>query len=258
MYGVDPGMFARAMSSRPLWALGYPDRALARARETLALAQSQRQPLTHVFALLVLHGILTYRGDASEAIAVGEASIALSREHGLPQEVEWSRSFQGSVLMALGRVDEGINLLKESLAVQERLDTHLARPMFLALLADGLRQAERTGEGLQAVDEGFLWAERTSEGGYAAELHRIRGELLRLSGDAAAAEESLHRAIACAAGQQAKSLELRAATGLARLLQASGRTPEARTVLAPVYDWFTEGHATLDLVAAKTLLMAME
>ena len=64
MYGLDPGMIARAMSSRPLWALGYPDRADQRARETLTLARSQRQPMTLAFALVVAQGIHLYRGEA--------------------------------------------------------------------------------------------------------------------------------------------------------------------------------------------------
>ena len=69
MFGLDPGMIARAMSSRPLWALGYPDRASARARETLTLARSQRQPMTLAFALVVAQGIHLYRGEAAEARA---------------------------------------------------------------------------------------------------------------------------------------------------------------------------------------------
>jgi predicted ATPase len=254
MYGIDPGMIARAMSSRPLWALGYVDRALTRARETLAIASTQREPPTLVFALMVLQGVLAYRGDAAEAVTIGDKNIALCREHGLPQEAEWSRSFQGAALITLGRVDEGIDLLKDSLAVQEGLKTHLARPMFLALLTQGLLQASRVEEGLQGVDEGLLWAERTAEGGYVAELYRVRGELLRLGGNDAAAEASLRQALEHASGQHAKSFELRAAMGLARLLAASGRATEARAVMRPVYEWFTEGLETRDLVAARTIL----
>ena len=162
--------------------------------------------------------------------------------------------FRAAALITLGRVDEGIDLLKDSLAVQEGLKTHLARPMFLALLTQGLLQASRVEEGLQAVDEGLLWAERTAEGGYVAELHRVRGELLRLGGNDAAAEASLRQALEYAAGQHAKSFELRAAMGLARLLAASGRATEARAVMRPVYEWFTEGLETRDLVAARTIL----
>jgi len=258
MYGLDPGMLARAMSSRPLWALGYPDRARARGRDTLTLARSQQQPLTLAFALLVLHGILAYRGDGAEALAVGDENIALCREHGLPQEAEWSRSFQGAALIGLGRTAEGIELLADSLAVQHALDTHLARPMYLALLAEGFCRAGRIDEGLQAVQEGLAYAEQTAEGGYVAELHRVRGELARRAGDAATAEETLRLALDLARRQQARSFELRAATGLASLFIESGRVAEARAVLAPVYEWFTEGFDTADLIAARTVLAQTE
>ena len=254
MFGLDPGMIARAMSSRPLWALGYPDRADARARETLTLARSQRQPMTLAFALVVAQGIHLYRGEFGEAVSMGDEIVALSREYQLKQETEWGRSFQGVAIAALGRTNDGIAQLKDSLAVQQAIGSGLVRTAFLALLAEMLAGAGRIDEGLQAVDEGFVHAERTLEGGYLAELHRMRGELQALSGDHAAAEDSLRLAIARAVEQRAKSFELRAATALAKLLLALGRREEARTVLAPVYDWFTEGHTTKDLVAARALL----
>jgi tetratricopeptide (TPR) repeat protein len=254
MYGLDPGIVGRAMSSRPLWALGYPDRALERARETLGLARLQRQPIPTVFALVVIQGIHLYRGEASQALEIGDEILALCKEYELPQEAEWSRSFQGSALAALGRASEGAERLKESLAVQQSISAWLVRPPFLGLLADALRQEGRIDEGLAAIDEGFADAGRRMEHGYLAELHRIRGGLLRLAGNEAAAEESLRAAVEYARVQQTRSLELRAASGLARLLAASGRTPEARAVLAPVYEWFTEGHDTADLRSARTIL----
>jgi predicted ATPase len=254
MYGLDPGMIARAMSSRPLWILGYPDRAQQRAEETLQLARSQRQPMTLVFALLVAQGVHLVRGEAAEALAMGDEVIALCREYELPQEREWSRSFQGAALALLGRLDEGIDQLSDSLAVQQAIGAGLVRSAFLAVLADLLRFAGRVEEGLGAVDDGFAHAERAGEGGYLAELHRARAELLRVSGDDAAAEASFLAALAYAGGQQARAFELRAATGLAQLLIASGRGAEARAVLEPVYQWFTEGLDTADLVAARATL----
>jgi predicted ATPase len=254
IYGQDPGMTARAMSSRSLWALGYPDRAAARARETLTIARSQRQPITLAFALVVNQGIHLYRGEAAEALATGDEIGALCREYQLPQEALWSQAFQGYALHLLGRTSEGIDVLKDSLAAQQAISAGLVRPAFLALLADALRHAGRVDEGLQAVDEGFAHAERTFEGGYLAELHRVRGELLLLTGNAALAEASLREALDYAGRQQAKSLELRAAASLAGWLQSAGRPDDARTVLAPVYDWFTEGHDTADLAGAKALL----
>jgi tetratricopeptide (TPR) repeat protein len=254
MYGLDPGMIARAMSSRPLWVLGYPDRALERARETLTLARSQRQPMTLVFALLVTQGIHLNRGEAADAVALGEEVIALCREYEMLQEREWSRSFQGAAFALLGRIDEGIDLLTDSLAVQRAIGSGLVRSAFLGVLGDLLRFAGRIDEGLAAVADGFAHAERTLEGGYIAELHRARGQLLQAKGDPAGAEEQLRLALDYAVRQQAKSFELRAATALAGLFISGGRHADARNVLAPVYDWFTEGKTTMDLVAAETVL----
>ena len=254
MYGLDPGMLARAMSSRPLWMLGYPDRAAARARETLAIARTQRQPMTLAFALVVMQGIHMVRGEAAEALAMGDEIIALCREHEQPQEVEWCRSFQGGALALLGRTSEAIEVLSDSLRVQQSIGSGLVRPAFLALLADALGQVGRIDEGLRAIDEGFAHAERTMEGGPVAELHRVRGTLLLPRGDRGGAEAGFRAAVDYAQRQQTRSFELRAATALARLMAADGRRDAALEVLSPVYGWFTEGRDTADLIAARNLL----
>ena len=257
MFGLDPGMIGRAMSSRPLWVLGYPDRADARARETLALARSQRQPVTLAFALVVAQGIHLYRGEWQEAIAMGDEIVALSREYELKQETEWGRSFQGAAVAGTGRVADGIAQLQNSLEVQQAIGSGLVRTAFLALLAEMLGAAGRTEEGLRVIEEGFAHAEKTLEGGYLAELHRVRGVLLAQVGDVSGAEVSLRKAIDYAREQQAKSFELRAATVLARLLADANRRDDARALLAPVYEWFTEGHTTRDLTAARETLEAL-
>jgi hypothetical protein len=254
MFGLDPGMIARAMSSRPLWILGYPDAAAARAKETLQLARSQRQPMTLVFALLVTQGIHLVRGEAAEALAMGDEIVALCRDFGLPQEREWSRSFQGAALASVGHLDEGIAQLADSLAVQRAIGAGLVRSAFLAVLADLLRFAGRLDEARQAVAEGFAHAERCGEGGYLAELHRANAELLRLMNEDDVARASFAAALEYAKRQEAKSFELRAATGWARMLVETARPTDARAVLAPVYGWFSEGHDTADVTAARALL----
>ena len=95
-----------------------------------------------------------------------------------------------------------------------------------------------------------------------AEIHRLRGELLLQAapGDSDAADRAeacFQQALAVAREQQAKSLELRAATSLARLWQTQGRRAEAHDLLAPIYGWFTEGFDTPDLQDAKALLAAL-
>jgi predicted ATPase len=128
------------------------------------------------------------------------------------------------------------------------------RSAFLGILADLLRFAGRVDDGLRAVEEGFAYAERSGEGGYLAELHRAKAELLRLAEGDAAAEPSFAAAVDYARQQQARAFELRAATGWARLMIASGRRAEAWALLEPTYRWFSEGLNTADLVAARTLL----
>ena len=102
--------------------------------------------------------------------------------------------------------------------------------------------------------------DKTDERFYEAEIYRLKGELLlgRSTPDASPRPETcFQQALAVARRQQAKSLELRAAMSLARLWQRQGKRAEARELLAPIYNWFTEGFDTADLQEAKALLDAL-
>jgi predicted ATPase len=82
----------------------------------------------------------------------------------------------------------------------------------------------------------------------------VQGQLFHFAGNRDAAEEALRAALEYGRGQKAKSFELRAASALARLLRASGRDSEADATLAPVYESFSEGHDTADLLSAHAIL----
>jgi len=254
LFGQDPGVAARGMSSRSLWALGYPDQALERARETVAITQAHRQPTGIAFSLLVLQGIHMVRGEAAAALAIGEEIRSICAEYELPQEAGWSSCFHGYAMHLQGRTSEGIDELKRSLAALEAISAGLVRSAFLALLAEALCHAGRIEEGQRAVDDGFAHAQLSSEGGYLAELHRVRGELLVHSSRLEEAEQSFRAALQYAARQQTRSFELRAAIGLARLLLSRSRPEEARAALDPLYQSFNEGKDTADLISARTLL----
>ena len=124
------------------------------------------------------------------------------------------------------------------------------------LLAEVYLPAKRAVDGLRAVSEGL----RDLEGGEPhidrAELYRLKGELLLLQNASGAteAESCFREAIEIAQRQQAKSWELRATMSLARLLATQGKRAEARTMLAEIYGWFTEGFDTADLKDGKALL----
>ena len=124
------------------------------------------------------------------------------------------------------------------------------------LLVEALAVAEKIEEGLAALDEALAQAAVSGEGGWDAEIHRLRGELTgRLPyPDPAKAEDFFRTALAIAREQGTRGYELRAATSLARLWREQGRRTEARDLLAPLYGWFTEGFDTADLKEAKALL----
>jgi predicted ATPase len=127
------------------------------------------------------------------------------------------------------------------------------------MLAEAYTRAGRGPEAHAALDEALAVVDENDDRFQEAELHRLKGELLRAAppGQDVEAEASFVRAIAIARRQQSKAWELRATTSLARLWQQQGRREEARAALAAVYDGYTEGFTTPDLVAARALLESL-
>jgi predicted ATPase len=131
------------------------------------------------------------------------------------------------------------------------------RPAFPAKLASALAGVGRFADGLAAIDEVLAWTADTEADWFIAELLRVKGELLLLQGApeaAATAEDHFWQALAWARRHGALSWELRAATSLARLRRDLGRPADATACLQPIYDRFTEGFGTTDLITAKQLL----
>jgi predicted ATPase len=185
-----------------------------------------------------------------------EALIALSHEH---RFVLWEAvgvSLRGWALAKQERREEGITQIRQGIAATEATGTKLFQPGFFMLLTETCQEAGQPEEGLGALTEAFELASRTGIADYEPELHRLKGGLLLMQDDfdTGHAESCFQRAIEVARKQCAKSLELRATASLARLLAHLGRRDEARSMLAEIYNWFTEGFDTADLLDAKSLL----
>jgi predicted ATPase len=149
--------------------------------------------------------------------------------------------------------------LRQGLDAYRATGAAFQRPHFLSMLAEVHRSLGQPEAGLTALREALTLVEKTGERYYEAELHRLQGELLlqQAAPEVSHAETCFQQALDMARGQQAKSLELRAAMSLSRLWQQQGKRQEARTLLAGVYHWFTEGFDTADLQEAKALLHAV-
>jgi predicted ATPase len=162
---------------------------------------------------------------------------------------------RGWAMAQEGAAEEGIRLMAHNVTDREALDVGWYQARYLCMLAESYAQSSQAEAGLAVIGEAKTIASRNDEHMWEAELDRIQGELLRVQGAPTAAIEScLARGIRKAREQSAKSLELRAATSLARLWGEQGRRAEARDLLAPVYGWFTEGFDTADLKEARSLL----
>jgi class 3 adenylate cyclase/predicted ATPase len=254
--GFDPGVGCRAFAARTLWLLGYPEQALARLHEALALAHELSHPYSLAFARAFAAFVSQLRRDVPAVHEHAEAAVALSTEQGFPGWAAMGRSLWGWALALQGQGAEGMAQVRQGIAAWRATGAALTVPYFCTLLADVCDHLGHTEDGLQALAGAHTLVEQHDERYWEAEVCRLRGVLLlRQPGTSQAEPEAwLRRALDVARRQQAKSLELRAAMSLAHLWQQQGQQAEALQLLAPVYGWFTEGFDTADLQEAKALL----
>jgi predicted ATPase len=150
---------------------------------------------------------------------------------------------------------EALPEILDGLALAAGIGNQLGAPILLLLLAEAQQAAGRLSEARGTVATALAVAAETGQPLFDSDLHRLDGDLvLATGGDPHDAAGSYHRALSIARDQGARSLELRAATRLARLWRDQDRRHEARDTLAPVCGWFREGLDTADLIDAKALL----
>ena len=254
--GQDPGVACRIYAALTLWLLGYPDQALARLHDALALAHALSYPYSLAFARCWAAFVSQFRRDVPAVHEQAEAAVTLSTEQGFPFWAAAGTIFRGWALAMQGQGEEGMAQVRQGIAAWRATGATLGVPYFCTLLAEVSVHLGHTEDGLQALAEAHALMEQHEERWWEAEVYRLRGVLLlRQTGTPQAeAEAWLQRALDVARRQQAKSLELRAAMSLSRLWQQQGKRQEAYDLLAPIYHWFTEGFDTADLQDARVLL----
>jgi predicted ATPase len=238
------------------WMLGYPTQAINHSRESVRLGRESRNSVTIALAFWNGGFFDVLVRDAEAALELGEAAIAVASEHGFGLFEQFGRMSRSWALAARGQAEEAIGEMRAALEAFEQMGNRAGSPRFLSLLADACLASGHVDDGLAAVEKGFEVSSRTSEGFAKAELHRLKGELLLMHGrgEEETAANCFQTAIEIARGQRARSWELRATMSLARLLKKQGKPDEARTMLAEIYSWFTEGFDTADMKDAKALL----
>jgi predicted ATPase/class 3 adenylate cyclase len=249
----DPYAVMLAHLANTLAYLGFIDLAEARLNE--AIAEARRLKHAHTLAhVLAWATLVSWAIRSPELQGQTDELLELSVEHGFSMWSARATVARGRILITLGRVQEGLAVLKQGLAALDETGAVMAKPALLISFAQAHGVLGQPEEGLHRLDEAAQIIAATEERLDQAEVHRVRGDLLNVIGDAAAAEASYHEAITLAQQQSAKLWELRAATSLARLWRDQAKHSEARDLLAPVYSWFAEGFGTKDLKEARALL----
>jgi class 3 adenylate cyclase/predicted ATPase len=271
-YGTDPGVVCRSYGAWALWLLGYPTQALQGSRQGLTCAQALAHAESLAVALTWAIHLHQARREFQVAQTYAEALLALATERGFPYWYAEGTILRGHTLATQGQAEEGTAQIRQGLSAYRATGATLGQSYFLSQLAEAYGWSGRVEAGLETLAEARRLVDTTGECFYEAEIARLTGDLLLQTGlqrvasgrrtpraarhpsRVAEAERYFHQALTVARHQQAKSLELRAATSLARLWQWQDKRAEAYDLLAPIYDCFTEGFDTADLQDAKALL----
>jgi predicted ATPase/class 3 adenylate cyclase len=254
-FTVDPRVTCLCYASLILWNLGYPEQALKRTQEALALAEESR-PFDLAITLQIAALVHLLRREGRLARERAEAVITLSTEQGFAAWLAYGMMARGSALAQQGQVEEGIAQMQQGLAASRAMGLETARTAVLPMLAATYAKVGWVEEGLTVLAEALAFVDKTGVRVGEAELYVLKGWLLlaRSGENQIEAEACFRQAIDLARRQSAKAWELRAVMGLSRLWQQQGKRQEAHQLLSDIYNWFTEGFDTKDLQEAKALL----
>jgi len=239
--------------------MGYLDRALERARQGTALARTLAHPFSIGFARFMETLVHRTRRDVKAQQESAADVIAIGDAQGFPIWRGVGRVYRGLARVKLGERAAALAEIAEGLALAAGTGNRGGTPGLLGSLADGQHTAGQDAQALATIEGALAMAANTGQHFFDAGLYQQKGDVLLATDPKSLpeAEALFLRAIEIARAQEGRVFELRAATSLARVWQAHGKSGEARDLLAPVYGWFNEGLDTPDLVEAKALLEAI-
>jgi predicted ATPase/class 3 adenylate cyclase len=281
-YLADPGMTLHAYAAPLIWCLGYPEQAEAQLQAAQQMWEERPHPFSQVVALHFGALLFQQCRDVEKVNTYATELLLTCREHGFSVWEPTGKIMKGWALQQ--NIDdtheEGIALIQEGIDGWEANRSRVLRPVYLGMLAHAYGQRGKAKEGLQVIEKALEVVAESGERTNEAELYRLKGELLlklvkdNLSVRADAFEEAaeqykcssdhqreaemcFEKALAIAQHQEAKSWELRTAVSLSRLMITQNRHDAAHDLLKPIYEWFTEGFETVDLIEARDLLQIL-
>ncbi len=257
--GSDQGVLSHGVAAMALFLLGRFDRALAMAREGVALAEQLDAPLSLAMARFFLGMVHHARGESERAVDQAGRVIEVAQSFGFPDWLGFGMLLDGVERTHLAEESDGVEEATEGIERLARTGNRGGAPFGFGLLAEAQIRAGRLAEALATVEGGLALSAETDQPVADADLLRMKGELLlaRDRGARSVAERLLREAVRTARRRREHAFDLRATTSLARLLRDDGRGEEARALLRDTCASFHEGLATGDLRRAHALLAAL-
>lgn len=258
LFQIPSSVCCLGFLTQSLWCMGYPDQAKQRHQELEELVEALDNPACTAVGLGVGMYYDLDRRDPETIAPKAERGYTLSVEEGFLFWAAAMRMYRGWAASLRGDVAGGLPELREGLEEYTLTGSRLGMSAMLLMLAEAQRADGQLQAALEAIDAAIESGAERNERYYEAELHRLKGELQVESGQEAAGELSLRRALEVARAQDARLLELRSANALARLLVDRGQGDEAANLLRPLLDWFSEGQDARELREAGSLLRELE
>jgi predicted ATPase/class 3 adenylate cyclase len=257
--GQDAGVAMLVLMSWVLWVLGFVDGAVTQLTAALERANAVQHAHTHAYAWYYASVLHTLRGEPTIAQAYAERCLAISEQHGFRQWLGLSRAIRGICAAMLDESGSRFDEVKTALDEYQRAGYQLGITAQFVLVCPTLLSRNEAEAAFELIDHGFSIVSHNSERCFEAELYRLKARAMLMRGASdAEAESLLDQALRIARGQQARSLELRAATDLAKLWMQQGKNAEALDVLASIHSRFTEGFDTRDVKEAKVILAQLQ
>jgi predicted ATPase len=259
-FGQDAQVTVLCHRSWALFCLGYPDAALADAENAIRYAREIGHAATLMHALAYASFIQIQSGNYPTANALVDELVGLTDEKGALFWKATAITHQGWLFARTGKAWDAVHTITAGINAWRLTGARVWVPLYLSHLANAYADIGNFEDAWRCIREATTAVETTKEKLWEAEIYRTAGEIALLSPEpnAKVAEANFARALRVARTQHAKSWELRAAMGMARLWGAVSKRCEARGVLASVYGWFTEGFDTRDLKEAKALLDVLQ
>jgi hypothetical protein len=253
--GNNPGVACFTTSALVLWMLGHPDRALERANRAVALATELGHPFTLAYALFHSGFLHLWRREPELVRTRATGVLNVADEHELQIWTALGTCLLGAANTGVGRFEEGLAQLRLGLDLYQGLKTPpVFWPLLLSVQAGAYARSGRPADGLGFIEEAIVIA--GSGMPLLPEFYLLKGDLLLALSDANgdSADPWFQKAFDAAQRLDARMSQLRAAIRLCRLWRDQGNEEQGGRVLRAIYETFTEGFATLDLIEARTLL----